>query len=53
MGNLAITADSKADFKIMGDLIMLATVQFPTIVREAPEEFGPFLANEQYPKTKR
>ena len=46
MGVLTMNIDSKAHKKIMEDLIMPAIVQFPTVVREAQEEFGPFFANE-------
>ena len=46
MGNLTITIDSKAHYKIMEDLIMPAIVEFPTVVKEALDEFGPFFANE-------
>jgi len=46
MGHMTITIDSKAHYKIMEDLIMPAIVEFPTVVKEALEEFGPFFANE-------
>jgi hypothetical protein len=46
MGNLTINIDSKACYKIMEDSIMPAIVQFPTVVKEALKEFGPFFANE-------
>ena len=46
MGNLTINTDSKAHYKIMEDAIMPAIVQFPTVVKEALEEFGSFFANE-------
>ena len=46
MGNLTINIDSKAHYKIMEDSIMPAIVQFPTVVKEALEEFGPFFTNE-------
>ena len=46
MGNLTINTDSKAHYKIMENSIMPAIVQFPTVVKEALEEFGSFFANE-------
>ncbi len=46
MGDLTITIDSRTCYRIMEDSTMPAIVQFPTVVREAQEEFGPFFANE-------
>jgi len=46
MGNLTITIDSKAHYKIIEDTLMPAIVEFPTVVKEALEEFGPFFTNE-------
>ena len=40
MGHMTITIDSKAHYKIMEDLIMPAIVEFPTVVKEALDEFG-------------
>ena len=46
MGNLTINIDSSTHYKIMEDTIMPAIVQFPTVVKNALDEFGPFFANE-------
>jgi len=46
MGDLTINLNSKAHYKIMEDPIMPAIVEFPTVVKEALEEFGPAFANE-------
>lgn len=46
MGNLTTNIDSRTYYKIMEDTTMPAIVQFPTVVKEALEEFGPFFANE-------
>ena len=46
MGVLTMNIDSKAHKKIIEDLIMPAIVQFPTVVRETLDEFGPFFVNE-------
>lgn len=46
MGNLTTNTDSRTYYKIMEDTIMPAIVEFPTVVKEALEEFGPFFANE-------
>ncbi len=39
MSDLTINIDSKAHYKIMEDPIMPAIVEFPTVVKEALEEF--------------
>jgi hypothetical protein len=46
MSDLTTNIDSKAHYKIMEDLIMPAIVEFPTVVKEALEEFGPAFGNE-------
>jgi hypothetical protein len=38
--------DSRTHYKIMEDMIMPAIVQFPKVVEEALEKFGPFFLNE-------
>ena len=46
MSNLTTNIDNRYMYKIKEDIPMPAIVQFPTIVREASEEFGSFFANE-------
>ncbi len=46
MGKMTINIDSRKLYRIMEDSIMPAIVEFPTVVKEALEEFGPFFANE-------
>ena len=46
MSNLTTNIDSKVHYKTMEDPIMPAIVEFPTIVKEALEEFGLHFANE-------
>ena len=46
MGNLTANTDSRTYYKIMEDTIMPAIVEFPTVVKEALQEFGPLFANE-------
>jgi len=46
MGDLTINIDSRKRYRIMEDSIMPAIVEFPTVVKEALEEFGSFFANE-------
>ncbi len=46
MGHLTINIDSSTHENIMENIAMPAIVQFPTIVNQALEEFGPHFANE-------
>ena len=46
MGNLTINIDSRKRYGIMEDSIMPAIVEFPAVVKDALETFGPFFANE-------
>jgi hypothetical protein len=46
MGNLTTNTDSKVHDKIMEDLTMPAIVEYPSVVREAMETFGPFFPND-------
>jgi len=46
MGDLTTNIDSKAHYKIMEDPIMPAIVEFPTVVKQALQEFGLHFANE-------
>src|SRR4030042_3419701 len=46
MAHLTINIDSRKPYRIKEDSIMPAIVEFPTVVKEALEEFGPFFANE-------
>jgi hypothetical protein len=46
MSDLTTNIDSKAHDELMEDSIMPAIVEFPTVVKEALEEFGPTFANE-------
>ena len=46
MGKMTINIDSRKLYRIMEDSIMPAIVEFPTVVKEALEEFGPFFDNE-------
>ena len=46
MSVLTTNIDGKAHYKIMEDPIMPAIIEFPTVVKEALEEFGPAFANE-------
>ena len=46
MVHLTINIDSRKLYGIMEDSIMPAIVEFPTVVKEALEEFGPFFVNE-------
>lgn len=46
MGDLTTNIDSKVQDKIMEDLTMPAITQYPSVVREALETFGPFFPNE-------
>jgi hypothetical protein len=46
MGNLTINIDSRKRYRITEDLIMPAIVEFPTVVKEALEEFGAFFPNQ-------
>jgi hypothetical protein len=46
MGNLTTNIDSRTNCKIMEDTIMPAIVGFPTVVKQAMEEFGSHFANE-------
>ena len=46
MGHLTINIDSCIHENIMENIAMPAIVQFPTIVNQALEEFGPHFANE-------
>jgi hypothetical protein len=45
MGKLTINIDSRKRYRIMEDSIMPAIVEFPTVVKEALEEFGSFFPN--------
>jgi hypothetical protein len=46
MGYLTTNIDSQVGKNIMEDMIMPAIVDFPTIVKNALQEFGPLFANE-------
>ena len=46
MGNLTTNIDSRIHYKIMEDTLMPAIVEFPTVVKQALEEFGSHFANE-------
>jgi hypothetical protein len=46
MGNLTTNIDSRAYYKIMEDTLMPAIVEFPTVVKQALEEFGSHFTNE-------
>ncbi len=46
MGILTITIDSRKRYRIMEDSIMPAIVEFPTVVKEALDEFGDHFKNE-------
>src|SRR4030042_864292 len=46
MGKLTINPDSRRHYGIMEDSDMPAIVEFPSIVKEALEVFGPFFPNE-------
>ena len=46
MGNLTTNIDSRAYYKIMEDTLMSAIVEFPTVVKQALEEFGSHFTNE-------
>ena len=46
MAVLTTNIDSRTSDKIMEDTIMPAIVEFPTVVKEALEQFGHLFANE-------
>jgi DDE superfamily endonuclease len=46
MGILTINIDSRKRYRIMEDSIMPAIVEFPTVVKEALDEFGDHFKNE-------
>ena len=46
MGILTINIDSRKPYRIMEDSIMPAIVEFPTVVKEALDEFGDHFKNE-------
>ncbi len=46
MGEMTTTIDSRKHYRITEDSLMPAIVEFPTVVKEALEEFGPAFANE-------
>lgn len=46
MGILTMTIDGRTPFRVMEDTAMPAIVDFPTIVKEALNEFGHLFANE-------
>ena len=46
MGNLTTSIDSRTHYKIMEDTLMPAIVEFPTVVKQALQEFGSHFTNE-------
>jgi len=46
MSDLTANIDSKGYYRIMEDPIVPAIVEFPTVIKQALEEFGPASANE-------
>lgn len=46
MSDLTTNIDSRAHYKIIEDSIMPAIVEFPTVVKQALEEFGLHFADE-------